>query len=137
MLGISTDKVAYVILKAREWDVKTQPWEDADPSEFTDYDNQSILDDIANASEDATRAELSEFIAGLNEDEKARLVALVWVGRGTYAAEDFEEAVGLAKTEDTTPTESYLLGIPLLPDFLEEGLARMGVSVDEAESDIM
>lgn len=137
MLGISTNKVAYIILKAREWDVKTAPWEDADPSGCTDYDNQSILEDISNVSEDATRAELSEFIAGLNEDEKARLVALVWVGRGTYGPEDFEEAVGVAKTEDTTPTENYLLGIPLLPDFLEEGLSKMGINVDEVESDIM
>ncbi|RIA56169.1 DUF3775 domain-containing protein [Dichotomicrobium thermohalophilum] len=137
MLGISTNKVAYIILKAREWDVKTQPWQDADPSGFTDYDNQSILEDISNVSEDATRTELSEFIGGLNEDEKARLVALVWVGRGTYDPADFEEAVNVAKSEDTTPTENYLLGIPLLPDFLEEGLSKMGVNVDEVESDIM
>jgi len=134
MLGLSTNKVAYIILKAREWDVKTQPWDEADRSGFTDYDAESILEDI---SEDATRTELSEFIAGLNEDEKARLVALVWVGRGTYEPADFEEAVNIARTEDTTPTESYLLGIPLLPDYLEEGLSKMGVSVDEVESDIM
>ena len=134
MLGISTDKIAYVILKAREWDVKTQPWDEADRSGFTDYDADSILEDI---TEDATRSELSEFIAGLNEDEKAELVALVWIGRGTYDPADFQEAVNVAKSEDSTPTERYLLGIPLLPDFLEEGLSKIGVSVDEVESDIM
>ncbi len=134
MLGISTDKVAYVILRAREWDAKVEPWDDTEPGSLNDYDANSILEDIA---EDATRAELAEFIGGLNEDEKARLVALVWVGRGTYAPEDFEEAVTVAKSEDTSPAADYLLGIPLLPDFLEEGLARLGVNVDEVESDIM
>lgn len=134
MLGISTDKVAYIIVKAREWDAKTEPWEDAEPVGFNDYDAQSILEDIAG---DATRAELAEFIRGLNEDEKARLVALVWVGRGTYSADEFDEAVTVAKTENVSPTEDYLLGIPLLPDFLEEGLSKMGVSADTAETGIL
>lgn len=128
MLGISTEKLAYIIAKAREWDVKTEPWEDADPNVFNDYDANAILEDI---SEDATRAELSEFIGGLNEDEKARLVALVWVGRGTYAPEEFEEAVKMAQAENVNPAQDYLLGIPLLPDFLEEGLDRMGVDLEE------
>ena len=134
MLGISTDKVAYIILRAREWDVKTEAWDDSDRRGFSDYDAESVLEDIP---EDATRTELSEFIAGLNEDEKAELVALVWVGRGTYEPADFPEAISLARSEETTPTESYLLGIPLLPDYLEEGLSKMGVNVDEVESDIM
>ena len=134
MLGIATDKVAYIILRAREWDVKTEAWDDSDRSGFSDYDAESVLEDIP---EDATRTELSEFIAGLNEDEKAELVALVWVGRGTYEPADFPEAISLARSEETTPTESYLLGIPLLPDYLEEGLSKMGVNVDEVESDIM
>jgi len=128
MLGISTDKVGYIIAKAREWDVKTEPWEDADPHGISDYDANAILEDI---SEDATRSELSEFIGGLNEDEKARLVALVWVGRGTYGPEEFEEAVNVARTENVNPAQDYLLGMPLLPDFLEEGLDKLGVDLDE------
>jgi len=128
MLGISTEKISYIIAKAREWDVKTEPWEDADPHGVSDYDANAILEDI---SEDATRTELSEFIGGLNEDEKARLVALVWVGRGTYAPEEFEEAVRVAASESVNPAEDYLLGIPLLPDFLEEGLDKMNVSLEE------
>ncbi len=128
MLGISTDKLGYIILKAREWDVKTEPWEDANPHGVNDYDANAILEDI---SEDATRTELVEFIRGLNEDEQARLVALVWIGRGTYAPDEFAEAIQMAKAENVNPAEDYLLGIPLLPDFLEEGLDRMGVSLDE------
>lgn len=128
MLGISTDKLGYIIHKAREWDVKTEPWEDPNPHGVNEYDANAILEDI---SEDATRAELAEFIRGLNEDEQARLVALVWIGRGTYAPEEFAEAIRMAKAENVNPAEDYLLGIPLLPDFLEEGLDRMGVSLED------
>ena len=46
MLGISTDKVAYIILRAREWDVKTEAWDDSDRSGFSDYDAESVLEDI-------------------------------------------------------------------------------------------
>lgn len=137
MQALSTRTVGYIILKAREWDAKSGGVHYVDPGDFVDYDNESILEDVANTAEDATRAELSEFIAGLNDDEKAELVALVWVGRGTYEAADFDEAANVARSENTTPTESYLLGIPLLPDYLEEGLSKMGINVDEVESDIM
>ena len=128
MLGISTEKIGYIIAKAREWDVKTGPWEDADPHGMNDYDANAILEDV---SEDPTRNELAEFIGGLNEDEKARLVALVWVGRGTYGPEEFEEAVKVAMSENVNPAQDYLLGIPLLPDFLEEGLDKLGVDLEE------
>jgi len=137
MRSLSTRKVGYIILKAREWDAKTGAGHYTDPGDFADYDNESILEDFSDTAEDATRAELSEFIAGLNDDEKVELVALVWVGRGTYDPSDFDEAVSVARSENTTPTESYLLGIPLLPDYLEEGLSKMGISVDEVESDVM
>jgi len=137
MRSLSTRKVGYIILKAREWDAKTGAGHYTDPGDFADYDNESILEDFSDTAEDATRAELSEFIAGLNDDEKVELVALVWVGRGTYDPADFDEAVSVARSENTTPTESYLLGIPLLPDYLEEGLSKMGISVDEVESDVM
>jgi len=137
MRSLSTRKVGYIIVKAREWDAKTGAGHYTDPGDFADYDNESILEDFSDTAEDATRAELSEFIAGLNDDEKVELVALVWVGRGTYDPADFDEAVSVARSENTTPTESYLLGIPLLPDYLEEGLSKMGISVDEVESDVM
>jgi len=137
MRSLSTRKVGYIIVKAREWDAKTGAGHYTDPGDFADYDNESILEDLSDTAEDATRAELSEFIAGLNDDEKVELVALVWVGRGTYDPADFDEAVSVARSENTTPTESYLLGIPLLPDYLEEGLSKMGISVDEVESDVM
>ena len=79
--------------------------------------------------------ELAEFIEGLNVDEKANLVALAWVGREAFDAEDFEEAVATAMAEASTPTSEYLMGMPHLAENLEYGLEQMGISVSDVEAD--
>lgn len=81
--------------------------------------------------------ELREFIDALNVDEKANLVALAWVGRGAFEAEDFAEAVRTAQQEASTPTAEYLMGMPHLPENLEYGLEQMGISVSDAEDDFL
>lgn len=68
--------------------------------------------------------ELHEFIAGLNDDEKAHLTAIAWVGRGTFEPEDYADALVTARAEATTPTEDYLMGMPHLAENLEAGLKR-------------
>ncbi|MDJ0611984.1 MAG: DUF3775 domain-containing protein [Kiloniellales bacterium] len=80
MLVISPEKVAHVIVKSREFDAKVAIWDE--PSSAIDIDDSgdAILED---RTSDATRGEVAEFIAALNEDEQANLVALAWVGRGS------------------------------------------------------
>jgi Protein of unknown function (DUF3775) len=77
------------------------------------------------------------FIGGLNVDEQVSLVALTWIGRGTYGPEDLEEAIETARNERVNATSQYLLGIPLLADYLEEGLDKLGISVEDAEKGIL
>lgn len=79
---------------------------------------------------------LSDYIAGLNEDEQADLVALMWVGRDSFAAEELEEARQEARREATAPTENYLSGIPGLAEHLESGLEALGIDVTEVEDDL-
>lgn len=130
-LEISSDKIGFVILKAREMAAKVAAWDDGATS---DHDAELILEDF---SDDATQAELKEFIRDLNEDEQASLVALAWIGRGSFAPEELDEAVATARAERTNRTEDYLLGMPLLPDYLEEGLDRLGYSVEDTEDDAL
>ncbi|MFY0633843.1 MAG: DUF3775 domain-containing protein [Vannielia sp.] len=73
------------------------------------------------------------YISELNEDEQSSLVALMWVGRGSYAPDDIEEARRLAVAEHTAPTETYLGGEPQLADMLEDGLDAMEINVADAE----
>jgi len=134
MLEISPEKIAHVIVKAREFDAKVDVWDEPASAINLDDDGDAILED---RSSDATQSEIAAFIAGLNEDEQASLVAVTWVGRGTYSAEELEEAIETARTERTNPTEVYLLGIPLLADYLEEGLERLGFSIEDVERGVL
>ncbi|MCB2110458.1 MAG: DUF3775 domain-containing protein [Defluviimonas sp.] len=85
----------------------------------------------------AGAAELREFIANLPEDEKGELTAIAWVGRGTFEAEEFAEAVQTALAEATTPTEDYLMGMPHLAENLESGLEALGIDVSGEEEDLL
>ena len=128
-LEISPAKVGFVIVKAREIAAKVAAWDDGATS---DHDAESILESF---SDDATADELKGFIRELNEDEQASLVALAWIGRGSFGPEELEEALATARAERTNRTEEYLIGMPLLPDYLEEALDRLGYSVEDAEDD--
>jgi len=133
MLEIAPEKVAHIIFKAREYDVKVEPVNPGDGS-GSDGEPDDVLESLPN---DTTRPELVAFINALNEDEKAHLVALTWVGRGTFEAGEFDEAVETAKQENINTTASYLLGTPLLADYLEEGLEKLGFPVEDIESEIL
>jgi Protein of unknown function (DUF3775) len=134
MLEISTAKVAHVIIRAREYDAKVGTWEDPMSRGFREDDSNSILQNFAS---DSTRSELAEFIGTLNDDEQASLVALAWLGRGSFAPEELDDAIETAKSEKVNKTEDYLLGMPLLGDYLEEGLDKLGFSVEDAEEGIL
>ena len=129
MIDISTEKVAYIIVRAREIDAKVGRWDS--PGDTADA--ETILEKRRG---DATEHELRSFISDLNDDEKAELVAVMWIGRDTFEAEELADAIRTAKEEATTPTEDYLLGIPLLADYLEDGLAKLGIDPGEEEEGI-
>ncbi|MBX3570585.1 MAG: DUF3775 domain-containing protein [Rhizobiaceae bacterium] len=77
-------------------------------------------------SENLTREELRELFNDLNVDEVAELIAIAWIGRGDFDAREWSEAVAAARERGTRRTTSYLLGLPLLADWLEEGLEAIG-----------
>jgi hypothetical protein len=127
-MDIALDKVCALIERAREFDVKeglTDPNSDSNPID------DGSTDVLTADPDDSTEEQIREFIAGLNEDERHELVALVWVGRGDYEADEWPNAVRAAQERQTTARQStgaYLLGIPNLPDLLGEGLAALGLN---------
>jgi hypothetical protein len=124
MPDINPEKVCFVVTKARELlseDEGLKP----DASNAADDGEQSILTDAAYGP---VRAELEQFIADLDEDETAALVGLLWIGRGDFEAKDWEDAVAQARERRESPTATYLLGEPMLPDYLEDALADFGHS---------
>ncbi|MDB6178931.1 DUF3775 domain-containing protein [Paracoccus sp. Z330] len=119
MLQISPEKIAHIIIRAREYDSGVNAWAHQ-----------------GGGRQHGTRTELHDFIEGLNEDEQASLVAVMWIGRDSFDASELEEAIRTAREERTTPTEDYLMGEPRLSDLLEAGMDALGISPEDAEDDL-
>jgi hypothetical protein len=126
-LSIATDKVCFIVVKAREFDVKDLVTEPDPASNPTDDGMISVLEDH---KDDPVYREISAFIGALTEDEQIDLVALAWLGRGDGTIEDWPELRAQAASEHNRRTAHYLLGLPLLPDYLEEGLSLFGESCE-------
>lgn len=130
-LSISPEKVCYLILKAREFDVKDVVTDPDSGSNATDEGMLSVLEDHG---DDPTYRELRAFINALNEDEQVDLVALTWLGRGDAALDEWDALRAEAARAHNKRTAAYLLGTPLLPDLLEEALAQFEISCEDYES---
>lgn len=129
-LTIRPETVCYIIIKAREFGVKVEP-EDVDSgSNPTDDREVDVLEDFA---DDPTFEELSSALEAVNDDESLDLVALAWIGRGDYTVEDWDEAREQAAEIPMKDRPRYLIGTPLLGDYLEEGLSELGYSCEDVE----
>ena len=124
-LGIATDKVCHVIWKAREFDVKEA---DADPDSGSNASDDGMTDVLESKPDDPVYNEIVSFIRALDLEEQINLVALAWVGRGTYEVSEWQQALDTARIEHNQRTAEYLLGLPLLGDYLEEGLAAFDLN---------
>jgi len=128
MLRINPETVCFVIVKARELDVKVAP-EELDDASDEDVMNR-VLEDYA---DDPTFEELKSFLESLNDEELEDLVGLTWLGRDDYSADDWPDLLAEVQDVREKHTVEYLLGTPLLADYLEEGLAQFGHSCEEFE----
>jgi len=121
-LGIGLDQVCFVIEQARAFEAKEAGEGGADADE--DDVEAHLLEEESDTSED----ELREAIDEMNDDEQAALIALAWVGRGEFDASEWDEAVQTAKERNIRKAADYLIGMPELAAFLEEGLEAFGLS---------
>jgi hypothetical protein len=127
-LAISREKAFYIIVKAREFDEKVAP---SDPQSGSNPSDDREVDILQDYRDDPTLEELEGALTALNEDEQLDLLALMWLGRGDFAT--FAEARAEASDMSDNHIPRYLIGTPELGDFLEEGLAQLGVSLEEFE----
>lgn len=96
-IRVPLDTVCFIISKAHQFGVGTGPAE----------------------------AEMISFISDLTHGAQIDLVAIMWLGRDE-GPDDWTEAQQIATEEHNDHTAEYLVGTPLLADYLEEGLARIG-----------
>ncbi len=124
-LAISTDKVAFLIEKAREFDVKEG---DADADSGSNGADDNMVDVLEDTGEDPVVQEIAGFIGAMTEEEQIDLVALMRLGRGDGSIEEWDDLRREAAEGRNGRTARYLLGEPLLGDYLAEGLDQFGLS---------
>ena len=123
MLTIPLERLAYIISKAREFDVEVPPVDEQSGSNPSDDAEWDVLEDSA---DNPAYEELVNAIDSLNESERIELLALTWLGRGDYNKGEWREALEEAcRIHDEKETD-YLTGTPLLADYLEEALSQLG-----------
>ena len=131
-LSISPEKVCFIVVKAREFDVKDIV---TDPEGSSNASDDAMISVLEDHGDDPVGQELRGFIGALSEDEQVDLVTLAWLGRGDGTLDDWDELRAEAARAHNRRTASYLLGLPLLPDHLEDALSQLGLSCEEFEKD--
>ncbi|MBV8802132.1 MAG: DUF3775 domain-containing protein [Gammaproteobacteria bacterium] len=126
-LNINPETVRWIIMKVKEFSVKeavTFP-EKISQAEYG-YDASQIL---ADHIDDLTYREIIDTIKDLEPDQKIELIALLYIGRGDYSADDWQAACDEAENYFSSGLEHYLLSMPLLASYLEKGLEMLGYDV--------
>ncbi|MBR0683105.1 DUF3775 domain-containing protein [Roseomonas eburnea] len=130
MDAISLEKLAYLVVKAREYDAQVLPEDMEEGSNAADDKEIGILEDTP---DNPTQEELKAALEDLNDDEIVELLALAWLGRGDYSAREWKQAVADAREAHDVHAVAYLLETPNLGDLIEEGLAALGLSIVDEE----
>jgi Protein of unknown function (DUF3775) len=122
-LSISPKKLFFIISKSRQ----------SDGNGEADLSSDSSDDLPENHSNGTDRSELFGFIRDLNVDEQIDLVALMWLGRGDGNLDNWRDLRSEALRAHNNRTASYLIGTPMLADYLEEALSQFGKSFEDFE----
>jgi Protein of unknown function (DUF3775) len=131
MLKIPLEQLAYIIEKAREFDAETAPVDSDSGSNPSDDNDVAILEDTA---DNPTRQELAAALDALDDDQRIEILALMWVGRGDFDREEWRNALAQAREVHNEAETGYLIGTPLLADYLEVGLDTLGYSLSDYQS---
>jgi len=123
MQAISSEKVCFIIVKAREFDAKVDPVIE-DPGDNPNDDND--VEVLSDQPDDSVYEELTSFLEAMNEDELVELHALIQLGRGDVDMDGWDEAVQTAKDDFDESLPHRLLEIPLISDYLADGMGQFG-----------
>ena len=132
LLSIDPEKIQKLILEARAFDGKDN---DVDVDNETRAADGEATDILEEAEKDATYGELLEAIRGMDEDEQVDLVTLAWIGRGTFSPEEWRQARAEASFAHNARTAEYLTSLPMLGDYLEEGLTAITAAENEDDEE--
>jgi Protein of unknown function (DUF3775) len=127
------ETICRLSLRAKELEAQVPASDpDEDPDNVDDYDDEggealSVLEDELN---DGVEEEVQALLDELAEDQLAEIVALAWVGRGTYDSSEWDEAFAEANDLSGDERMAELLEMPLLGGYLDAGLAAFDYNCD-------
>lgn len=127
MIDVDPGIVCRLIELAREFHAQETVTIDEEPASF-DEDWQSHA--LAEHSGDPVLGEFRSVVDDLNPDEQQQVVALMWLGRGDYDLEEWDDALEYAAEAWNESTGDYLIAHPLVAEHLETGLEQQGYSCD-------
>jgi hypothetical protein len=130
-LSISPEKVFFVISKARQSEIGSD-----EPELMADFADDDAGYGPRSRGGATGRSELASFIRGLNVDEQVDMVALMWLGRGDGEIGNWRDLRAQAAQAHNNRTAAYLIGTPMLADYLEEAMDAFGVSAEDFEESL-
>ncbi len=125
-LTVALESVCRIIQRAREYEALIP---ETDPDEGSNASDDGMLDAIEDDGDNPSEAELRAIVDDLAEDEQVEVIALALVGRGTFDASEWPDALEAANEEIGAITE-WMLEQPTLSTDLESGLAAFDLSCD-------
>lgn len=132
--AIDRESLAYIVLKARAFDALVAS---DDPTDGSDVADDRFVDALEDEADNPVQREIRAAIASLDVDARATLVALAWLGRGDYDAPEWSEALSAARERAQGSTARYLMGMPLLGDYIEDGADKLGINLTAEETAAM
>jgi hypothetical protein len=121
-LDLNQDIVRLIIDKVHEF----QSRDDITfPDEPERIDVDWVQQVAAGYSTDPYYQDLCGIIEDLEPDQQMSLVSLMWLGRGDYSVDEWNDALQFAEENWTDHTADYLIGTSLLADYLDEGLQQL------------
>ena len=127
-LSLDPDTAFFILIKAREFDGKV---DESDPDSGFDAADDRAVDVLEDRPSDPDLAEIAAAVDSLNDDERLDLVALIWIGRNDFSLDQWDEARDAARDISRARAARYVTGIPLVSDYLQEGLSRLGYSLSD------
>ena len=127
-LDTPLETICRLIIRSREMDAQVPDNDSDDEADPTDSDDAfAALDDDAN---EAVEEEIFALLDDLGDDQVQEILALAFVGRGTYDSSEWDEALEAARDPDSEEPIDQLMEIPNLAGILEAGLAAFDLSCD-------
>lgn len=122
-MDLNPETVFSLADKAQQFQITEQAAIPGDELSPSDDRTRRIL---AEDSDDPVFQELKTTIDDLEPDQQVSLVALMWLGRGDFSADEWDSAYERAGESWNDRSAEYLIGTPLLADYLTIGLEELG-----------